>query len=119
PSLISSFNTTLLIFLFYFSAYLQDLHSFPTRRSSDLIQSGTPYQTILSTHTMPGARWFPGATINYTEHIFRNRDLDRTAIIHASEMRKTAEITWGELFRDTAALQQTLKRLGVKKGDRV
>src|SRR5699024_9436444 len=79
------------------------------------IQSGTPYQTILSTHTMPGARWFPGATINYTEHIFRNRDLDRTAIIHASEMRKTAEITWGELFRDTAALQQTLKRLGVKK----
>ncbi|HLR09347.1 MAG TPA: acetoacetate--CoA ligase [Bacillota bacterium] len=83
------------------------------------IQSGTPYQTILSTHTMPGARWFPGATINYTEHIFRNRDLDRTAIIHASEMRKTAEITWGELFRDTAALQQTLKRLGVKKGDRV
>src|SRR5699024_4340571 len=44
---------------------------------------------------------------------------DNVAIIHASEERKTTEVTWGKLYKDTAALQQTLKKLGVKKGDRI
>lgn len=83
------------------------------------IQAKQPYQTVLTTHEMPGAKWFPEATINYTEHIFRNRDDDKPAIIHASETRETAAITWKELYRETAALQQTLKQLGVQKGDRV
>jgi acetoacetyl-CoA synthetase len=68
---------------------------------------------------MPGAKWFPEATINYTEHIFRERDETKPAIIHASEIRDTSEVTWGQLYRETAALQQTLKKLGVTKGDRV
>ncbi|HLR73703.1 MAG TPA: acetyl-coenzyme A synthetase N-terminal domain-containing protein, partial [Virgibacillus sp.] len=38
------------------------------------IQSEQPYETILTSHDMPGNRWFPEATINYTEHIFRQRN---------------------------------------------
>jgi acetoacetyl-CoA synthetase len=68
---------------------------------------------------MPGAKWFEGAEINYTEHIFKNRKVNRAAIIHASEIRDTSEITWDELYKETAAMQKTLKDLGVKKGDRV
>ncbi|WP_077324246.1 acetoacetate--CoA ligase [Virgibacillus siamensis] len=83
------------------------------------IQAKQPYRTVLTTHKMPGAKWFPEATINYTEHIFRDRDNLEPAIIHASETRETNEITWGQLYKDTAALQQTLKNLGVTKGDRV
>ncbi|WP_174615596.1 acetoacetate--CoA ligase [Virgibacillus ihumii] len=83
------------------------------------IQTKQPYKTVLSTHKIPGAKWFPEATINYTEHIFRDRDEQEPAIIHASETRERDEITWGQLYRDTAALQQTLKKLGVAKGDRV
>ncbi|WP_188455986.1 acetoacetate--CoA ligase [Virgibacillus oceani] len=83
------------------------------------IQAKRPYQTILTAHKMPGAKWFPEATINYTEHIFRNRDNNKPAIIHSSEIRETSEITWGRLYQETAAFQQTLKELGVKKGDRV
>ncbi|MFD2044232.1 acetoacetate--CoA ligase [Ornithinibacillus salinisoli] len=83
------------------------------------IQSQDRYQTILSSHKMPGVKWFPEATVNYTEHIFRNRDDDKTAIIHTSELRPTSEVTWRQLYQDTAALQQTLKNLGVQKGDRV
>lgn len=84
------------------------------------IQSTTPYQSILSSHSMPGAKWFEGATINYTEHVFRNRDWEKTAIIHTSEVRPALqEVTWGKLYQDTVAIQQTLKRLGVEKGDRV
>lgn len=83
------------------------------------IQADEPYQTVLSSHEMPGARWFEGSTINYTEHIFKNRDWDAPAIIHASEGRNKTEVTWGELYQDTASLQQTLRNLGVGKGDRV
>src|SRR5690625_4305185 len=82
------------------------------------IQADQPYQTILTTEEMPGAKWFPEATINYTEHIFKNRDPEQLAIIHKSETRATSDMTWEELYQQTAALQQTLKRIGVEKGDR-
>lgn len=84
------------------------------------IQAKTPYHSVLSTRKMPGAKWFEGATINYTEHVFRNRDLEKTAIIHTSEVRPgLREVSWGKLYQDTAAIQQTLRSLGVKKGDRI
>src|SRR5690625_5663782 len=66
---------------------------------------------------MPGAQWFTGATLNYTEHIFRNKTDKRPAIIHASESRELAEITWDRLYEETAAFQKTLQNLGVEKGD--
>ncbi|MFC7746802.1 acetoacetate--CoA ligase [Lentibacillus kimchii] len=83
------------------------------------IQAKDPYETVLTSHEMPGAQWFPEATINYTEHIFRNWDETEPAIIHASELRETEHVTWQKLYQDTAGLQQTLKNLGVVKGDRV
>src|SRR5690625_6853429 len=55
------------------------------------IQADQPYQTILTTEEMPGAKWFPEATINYTEHILKNRDPEQLAIIHKSETRATSE----------------------------
>lgn len=83
------------------------------------IKSQDPYKTVLTSHEMPGARWFPEATINYTEHIFKKSVDQKTAIIHASENRKTTETTWGKLYQDTVNMQQTLIRLGIQKGDRV
>ncbi|SET00085.1 acetoacetyl-CoA synthetase [Oceanobacillus limi] len=83
------------------------------------IQSDGTYESVLTTHQMPGAEWFSQASLNYTEHIFRNRDKHTTAIIHNSEIRKRTEVTWEKLYQDTTALQQTLMNLGVRKGDRV
>ncbi|MBY7142166.1 acetoacetate--CoA ligase [Virgibacillus sp. NKC19-3] len=83
------------------------------------IQSKQSYEAVLTSHQMPGAKWFPNATINYTEHIFRNRDANKAAIIHASEIREKSEVTWKQLYQETAALQHTLQHLGVQKGDRV
>lgn len=31
----------------------------------------TPYQSVLADRSMPGARWFDGATLNYAEHALR------------------------------------------------
>ncbi|RKQ33231.1 acetoacetate--CoA ligase [Oceanobacillus halophilus] len=83
------------------------------------IQANQPYKNVLTSYQMPGTKWFPEATINYTEHIFRNRQEGQTAIIHTSELRPTSEITWKQLYRETAAMQKTLVNLGVTKGDRV
>lgn len=83
------------------------------------IQSKKSYQTVLTSHEMPGAEWFKGATINYAEHIFRKYVDQKTAIIHAAENRKTTNTTWNKLYSDTVSMQQTLQRLGIQKGDRV
>jgi acetoacetyl-CoA synthetase len=84
------------------------------------IISTSDYTSVLSTHQMPGAKWFEGAKVNYIEHIFRNYKKETTAIFHTSELRPAlSEVTWGKIYQDTAALQQTLKDLGVQKGDRV
>lgn len=83
------------------------------------IHSDESYERVLTSNSMPGARWFPEATVNYTEHIFKKRNPEKVAIVHTSENRATTEVTWRELYQDTVNLQQTLTSLGVEKGDRV
>ncbi|HWE80504.1 MAG TPA: acetoacetate--CoA ligase [Gaiellaceae bacterium] len=83
------------------------------------VQASRPYEAVLSSRAMPGARWFTGAELSYAEHIFRGRAPDSVALVHASELRPLAETTWGELRADTAALAAGLRELGVRPGDRV
>ena len=68
---------------------------------------------------MPGAGWFPGAEVSYPEHLFRGKDPDAVAIVHASELREQAEVTCGELREMVARIAGGLRALGVERGDRV
>jgi acetoacetyl-CoA synthetase len=77
------------------------------------------YDRVLGSTQMPGAEWFPGAQVNYAEHVFRGKDDDAVAIVHASELRELSEWTWGELRLQTASMAARLRALGVEKGDRV
>ncbi|WP_462409833.1 acetoacetate--CoA ligase [Neobacillus sp. Marseille-QA0830] len=83
------------------------------------VQAKTPYEEVLTNRTMPGAKWFPGAALNYAEHIFRNEVPEKTAIIFQTELRPQGEVTWSQLKKDTGAVAAYLKALGVKPGDRV
>lgn len=83
------------------------------------IQSATPYSRVLSSHTMPGARWFEGATLNYTEHVFRNATAAHPAVLFQSERQPLTAISWAELERQTASVAAALRALGVGPGDRV
>ncbi|MBR8742819.1 acetoacetate--CoA ligase [Nocardiopsis sp. MG754419] len=83
------------------------------------VRAHTPYESVLVDRSMPGAQWFPGATLNYAEHIFEGRDDDAVAIRHASELHELGEWTWGELRERTAAIAAGLRELGVGQGDRV
>jgi acetoacetyl-CoA synthetase len=78
-----------------------------------------PPERVLGRREMPGAEWFPGAELNYAEHIFRRARPRATAIVHASESQPLSEITWDELRDQVARCAAGLRRLGVKRGDRV
>jgi acetoacetyl-CoA synthetase len=77
------------------------------------------YDRVLGSQAMPGAEWFPGTRVSYPEHLFRGKDPDSLAIVHASELREQAELTWGGLRIQVARIAAGLRELGVGPGDRV
>jgi acetoacetyl-CoA synthetase len=83
------------------------------------VRSFTPYERVLSSRAMPGARWFEGSTLNYAENVLVERDPSAVAVLHTSELRELGEITWGELSAQVAATAGGLRSLGVGRGDRV
>src|SRR5215469_820686 len=67
------------------------------------IRPHAPYTRVLGERQMPGARWFDGARLNYTEHLLGlEEDRDRVAVVAQSQTRDPLELTFGEL-RDLAA----------------
>ena len=85
------------------------------------ITASKSYDRVLGNREMPGAEWFPGAELNYAEHVLKNAEgrADEPAILHQSEVRSLDSVTWGELRDRTAALAAGLKAMGVERGDRV
>jgi acetoacetyl-CoA synthetase len=81
--------------------------------------SSTPRPEVLTERTMPGARWFEGAELNYAEHIFRGKGDDEVAVVYASELRDLGELRWRELQEQVSACAEALRSLGVTRGDRV
>ena len=82
------------------------------------VKAHRPYGRVLSGRHMPGARWFEGAELNYAEHALSWRD-GRPAVISRSETQPLITLTYGELYRQTAAVAAGLRHLGVRRGDRV
>ena len=84
----------------------------------EVLADGEP-EPVLASRAMPGASWFPDVSLNYAEHVFRDRDDGAPAIFHASESAALEAMTWGELRAQTAALAAWLRAQGVGRGDRV
>ena len=87
------------------------------------LQSPTPHTAVLERNTMPGARWFVGAQVNYARQVFRHVDAAHAAgmpaIISSNERGQRRELSWPELKRQSAALALHLQAQGVQPGDRV
>ena len=67
---------------------------------------------------MPGAKWFPGARLNFAENLLRRRD-DAPGIVFRGEDRVRRSLTFRELRDAVSVLAQGLRAAGVAKGDRV
>ncbi len=83
----------------------------------------TPAERVLDRRTMPGARWFEGATLNYVQQVFRHAGTgearQRPAIRHAGEAQPLADVSWDALEAQVASLAHALRAMGVTPGDRV
>jgi acetoacetyl-CoA synthetase len=86
----------------------------------DVDAHSEPTET-LSSETMPGARWFPGATLNYAEHVLRMPGLadDAPVVIGHSQTRAPVTVTAAGLREQVRRVRAGLRRLGVGRGDRV
>jgi len=99
------------------------------------VQASTPPTAVLGRRTMPGTEWFPGARLNYAEHILRherqpprpgsgarppaeNADL-ADALVYASEAAPLAGMPWATLGGQVRILATWLREVGVRPGDRV
>ena len=85
------------------------------------VRSSTPVDSPLSDGRMPGARWFPGASLNWAEHALRlgQRSSSDVVVIARSQTRERQTLTVAELRDQVARTRAGLQRLGVGRGDRV
>jgi acetoacetyl-CoA synthetase len=75
------------------------------------------YDEVLADASMPGARWFTGAHVNFAGYLLERGETEEVAIVSADESGAVSSLTWGELRSQVAALAGTLRRLGVGSGD--
>lgn len=72
---------------------------------------------------MPGARFFPGASLNFAENVLRHGDTsisdDAPAIISRTEQTPARTMSWGQLRAEAAAFAAALRAAGIQPGDRV
>jgi len=67
---------------------------------------------------MPGARWFPDASLNFAENMLRYRD-DREALAFKSETGLSSTLSYRELYQQVAGVAASLRAIGIQPGDRV
>ncbi|WGK88137.1 acetoacetate--CoA ligase [Pseudomonas migulae] len=77
-----------------------------------------PDAVLIEGDHMPSAQWFPGAILNFAEHLLRRRD-DAVAVIAIGENGQREQLTWAELAEHVAGFQNSLIAVGVGLGDRV
>lgn len=89
------------------------------------ILSSQPARCVLESRKMPGAKWFPGARLNYAENLMRGERGERgeragrTAMLHMTETLPLQGVSWEELGAKVRILATQLRSLGVAPGDRV
>lgn len=79
---------------------------------------GSRGEDVLDNQIMPGSKWFPGSTLNYSNNALRYSG-QNAAIVAWSESRQPITLSYDELRSNTASFAASLRELGVKKGDRV
>ena len=67
---------------------------------------------------MPGAKWFPQASLNFAENLLRYRD-QQAALIFCSETGTRRQLNYAELYTEVMHTASAMRAMGVSQGDRV
>ena len=77
-----------------------------------------PGPVLVDGDRMPGAKWFPGARLNFAENLLRRRD-GAEALVFRNEAGLRRALNFSEIYEQAAALAAALRDWGVVPGDRV
>lgn len=83
------------------------------------IKASKPYDRVLDRGVMPDVRWFPGAELNYAEHILAKEKPGTPAMLFLNETTPLREVDWAEVGSKVRIIATQLRKLGIKPGDRV
>jgi acetoacetyl-CoA synthetase len=83
------------------------------------ILSSAPHTRVLGKRAMPGAEWFPGARLNYAQHVLRNERAGIDALLFMSETTPLTGVSWETFAGQVRILATELRERGVRPGDRV
>ena len=83
------------------------------------VDASSPPTGVLGARTMPGADWFPGARLNYAQHVLRNERPGQDAMYYQSESAPLASLPWPDLANGVRVLATQLRGMGIGPGDRV
>ncbi len=74
--------------------------------------------TVEHFERMPGAKWFPDASLNFAENLLRYRD-DREALVWQTEIGLGGSLSYRQLYHRVAGVASALREFGIEPGDRV
>jgi acetoacetyl-CoA synthetase len=84
------------------------------------VKAHARYSSVVASEDMPGAIWFPGAQLNFAEHLIGDdADTGQVAVVAYSQTRERMELSFADLRDGISRARAGLLRLGVKPGDRV
>src|SRR2546425_4930361 len=105
-----------------------ELHRWSVDKVSDFWSAVWDYTGIVSSRrfekvvdnlsNFPGAKWFPGARLNFAENLLRHRD-DSVALVERTEEGHLSQTTYSDLYRRVGNVANALRKIGVLPGDRV
>ena len=100
----------------------EDYESFWARQASELISWFDPWRTVCE-WDLPFSKWFVGGTLNVSyncldRHVLAGRG-DKVAFHFEGEPGDTRTVTYAHLLDEVQKFANSLKTLGVAKGDRV
>lgn len=75
-------------------------------------------RVVINQDKLPGAQWFPDASLNFAENLLRHND-DHIALVFRGEDGSRQQLTYAELRHEVAALAAAMKARGIGPGDRV
>jgi acetoacetyl-CoA synthetase len=83
------------------------------------IEASAPPAAVLGARDMPGTDWFPGARLNYAQHVLRREQPGQDALYYQSETTPLTGLPWPDLANGVRVLATRLRDMGVRPGDRV
>lgn len=84
----------------------------------EVASSARGERILLDGDRMPGAKWFPGARLNFAENLLRRRG-PTDALVFWGEDKIKRRVSHDEIYRAVAQFAAALRAQGVKPGDRV